>query len=122
MSATQPPSDAPFGLDPNLAAGLAYLLTWIGGIIFLVGGGTNRFVKFAAAQSLTFWILWIIAYWVLGFLSVLSHGLLFLLFPVLGLIGLGVWLWTMISAFQGKEVKLPFVSSIVESLFKSQLG
>ncbi|HVA32690.1 MAG TPA: hypothetical protein VNG31_00995, partial [Candidatus Baltobacteraceae bacterium] len=68
MSVSQPPTDAPFGLQPNVAAGLAYLLTWLGGIVFLVGGGTNKFVKWSAAQSLTFWVIFFIVYIVIPIL------------------------------------------------------
>lgn len=122
MSVSQPPSDAPFGLQPNVAAGLAYLFTWVGGIIFLVGGGTNKFVKFAAAQSLTFWIVFGIVYFVLIILTGLTHGIAGLLLLVWLLVGFVVWLWTMIMGFQGKEVKIPVVAGITESIFKGMLA
>ena len=122
MSVTQPPSDAPFGLQPNVAAGLAYLLTWLGGIIFLVGGGTNRFVKWSAAQSLTFWIIFFIGWFVIGFLAIFTHGILGLLYPVWMLIGFVVWLWTMITAFQGKEVRIPLVADVTANIFKSAVS
>jgi uncharacterized membrane protein len=121
MSVSQPPTDAPFGLQPNVAAGLAYLLTWLGGIIFLVGGGTNKFVKFAAAQSLTFWIAYWIGWWVIGFLIAMTHGLLFFLWFIWPLIGLAVWLWTFISGFQGKEVQIPVIADLTKNIFASQL-
>jgi uncharacterized membrane protein len=116
MSVSQPPSDAPFGLQPNVAAGLAYLFTWLGGIIFLVGGGTNRFVKFSAAQSLTFWIL----YWVVDIALYIVH--LWMLVPILWIIGMIVWLWTFITGFQGKEVRIPGVADIADNVFKSALS
>lgn len=123
MSVSQPPSDAPFGLEPNVAAGLAYLLTWVGGIVFLVGGGTNKFVKFAAAQSLVFWIMFcILLYVVVPILAIATHGILGILWLVLMVLGLVVWLWTFISAFQGKEVKIPIVAGITESIFKTMLA
>jgi uncharacterized membrane protein len=122
MSVTQPPKDTPFGLDQNVAAGLAYLFMLLGGIVMLAGGGTNRFVKWAACQSITLWALWWVLWWVIG---ILGHGflalLLLLVIWVLPLLGLGLWLWTFISAFQGKEVRVPFVASITESIFKSIL-
>jgi uncharacterized membrane protein len=77
----------------------------LGGIIMLVGGGTNRAVKWAAAQSITFW-----------------GGLFGLIFLALSIIGLIVWLWTSISAFQGKEVEIPVVGGLARQLFASQLG
>jgi len=122
MSVTQPPSDAPFGLQPNVAAGLAYLLAILGGIIMLVGGGTNKFVKFAAAQSITFWVSYIVVWIALDIIVVITHmyflGLLFLL---LWLVSIGVWLWTTITAFQGKEVRLPVVGDLTQNIFKSML-
>ncbi|MBV8153939.1 MAG: DUF4870 domain-containing protein [Candidatus Eremiobacteraeota bacterium] len=122
MSVTQPPTDAPFGLQPNVAAGLAYLLAILGGIIMLVGGGTNKFVKFAAAQSITFWVSYIVVWIALDIIVVITHmyflGLLFLL---LWLVSIGVWLWTTITAFQGKEVRLPVVGDLTQNIFKSML-
>ena len=123
MSVTQPPSDAPFGLDPNLAAGLAYLIPIIGGIVMLVGGGTNRFVKWAAAQSITLWVGWWVVQFVIGWLGLLLH-LWVLTMPialVLDLLGFVVWLWTFITAFQGKEVRVPVVADITDSVFKTAL-
>jgi uncharacterized membrane protein len=126
----QPQTDAPFGLQPNVAAGLAYLFGLIGGIIMLVGGGTNKFVKWAAAQSITFsggiFVLevacgiihtMIMATMGWGMASVFGF-----VFPVLGIIWFVGWLWTFISAFQGKEVELPVVAGLTRSLFASQLG
>jgi uncharacterized membrane protein len=123
MSLTQPPKDTPFGLDQNLAAGLAYLLGLIGGIIMFVGGGTNKFVKWAAAQSITMWGLLIVIHIVWTFAMGLIH-ILALLFPViwvLDLLWFVLWLWTFITAFQGKEVRLPVIAGLTESIFKAQL-
>lgn len=122
--AIQPTKDTPFGLEPNVAAGLAYLFCLVGGIVILVGGGTNRFVKWAACQSITTWGLWIVIWWVL---AMLGHAFIFwplvilasMVLPILGLI---IWLWTFITAFQGKEVRIPGIAGLTESIFKSQLG
>jgi uncharacterized membrane protein len=123
MSVTQPPSDAPFGLQPNVAAGLAYLLGIIGGIIMLVGGGTNRFVKWAAAQSIVFWVVYfILMFVVIPALGIILHGFVAILGLILWILGIVVWLWTFITAFQGKEVKIPGIAGITESIFKSMLG
>jgi len=122
MSVSQPPSDAPFGLQPNVAAGLAYLLTILGGIIMLVGGGTNKFVKFAAAQSITFWVSYIVVWIAFEVIIMITHmyflGIIFLL---LWLVSIGVWLWTTIAGFQGKEVRLPVVADLTTNIFKSML-
>jgi len=115
MAVNQPPKDTPFGLEPNIAAGLAYLFCLLGGIVMLVGGGTNRFVKWAAAQAIVIWALYII----LGFVLSLIH--LWILYPILWILALVVWVWTFISGFQGKEVRVPGVASLTDSIFKSQL-
>lgn len=115
MSVEQPPKDTPFGLDANVAAGLAYLFCLLGGLIMLLGGGTNKFVKWAAAQSITLWA----CYFVLGF--VLSFVHLYILWPILWLLALVAWVWTTVTGFQGKEVRLPGIASLTESIFKSQL-
>ena len=81
MSVTEPPKDTPFGLEPNVAAGLAYLFTLLGGIIMLVGGGTNKFVKWAAAQSITMWGL---STFVLWFVLMFIH--LWVIYPILWLL------------------------------------
>jgi uncharacterized membrane protein len=123
MSVTQPPSDTPFGLDANMAAGLAYLFGLVGGIVMLVGGGTNKFVKWAAAQSITLWGSLIAIHIVWGILTMLVHIFL-VLFPVLWLIDLlwlVLWIWTFVTGFQGKEVRVPVIAGFTESLFKSAL-
>lgn len=116
MSVTQPPKDTPFGLDQNVAAGLAYLFCLLGGIVMLVGGGTNRFVKWAAAQSITTWVIYAILWVILPFLH------LWILYPILWLLSLVVWIWTFVTAFQGKEVRVPGIASLTDSIFKSQLN
>ncbi len=116
------PKDTPFGLEPNVAAGLAYLLTWLGGIIMLVGGGTNKFVRFAAAQSIVLWVGWwivdVAVFWVI--FPMLHLWLLTVPLSMLwSVLALVLWLWTFISGFQGKEVRVPIAASITDSLFKA---
>jgi uncharacterized membrane protein len=122
---SQPPKDTPFGLEPNVAAGLAYLLGVIGGIIMLVGGGTNKFVKWAACQSITFFVCVFLIYWVLGWVFLFVGFLGGLIIPIFWLIRLGIlvgWLYLTITAFQGKEVRLPIIGNLTASVFKSALG
>lgn len=118
MSVSQPPSDTPFGLQPNVAAGLAYLFGIIGGIVMLVGGGTNTFVKWAAAQSITLWGVYIVLEFALVFLTGVVH-ILGLILPLVGLLWFVLWLWTMITAFQGKEVRVPVIADLTTNIFKT---
>jgi uncharacterized membrane protein len=122
--ATQP-TDTPFGLQPNVAAGLAYLLGIVGGIIMFVGGGTNKFVKWAAAQSITLWGSYIalsIAISIIGTLLAIIHlgALVLIIWPlwwIVGLLMFVAWLWTTITAFQGKEVRLPLIADLTTRFF-----
>ena len=128
--ATTPPKDTPFGLEPNVAAGLAYLLGIVGGIIMLVGGGTNKFVKWAAAQSITMWALYFVIYIAVMIIDVILGMIhMWALVPIIGLVVMLIglvyivlWLWTTIFAFQGKEVRLPVIADLTTKFFGSQLG
>ncbi|HET9029730.1 MAG TPA: hypothetical protein VFN49_06090 [Candidatus Aquilonibacter sp.] len=121
--ATQPTSDTPFGLEPNIAAGLAYLLGVIGGVIMLAGGGTNRFVKWAACQSITMFIVYI-ALWIVVrilFMTVILALVALPLFFVIQIAFFVAWIWTWITAFQGRDVRVPLVADLTDRIFASQL-
>lgn len=123
MSVSTPPTDAPFGLQPNVAAGLAYILGILGGIVMLVGGGTNKFVKWSAAQSITMWGIYIVLLFAINFVAGMTHiYLLSMLTPIIALVWFILWIWTSVSGFQGKEVRLPVIAGLTESLFKSAIG
>jgi uncharacterized membrane protein len=120
----QTPKDTPFGLDANIAAGLAYLLVIVGGVIMLAGGGTNRFVKWAAAQSITLWGSFFVVRYALWFASFFLHLWVITvpIFMVLWLLGIVLWLWTTVTAFQGREVRVPFIADLTQNIFRSQLA
>lgn len=118
------PKDTPFGLEPNVAAGLAYLFGLIGGIVMLAGGGTNKFVRWAAAQSIVLWVGFVIVWIVLGFLiwpmvAAGLWGVYSILHLIVNIAALAAWLWTFITAFQGREVRIPVIASITQSIFKT---
>ncbi len=122
--AIHPTQDTPFGLDQNVAAGLAYLLGPVGGIVMIVGGGTNHFVKWAAAQSITLWVTAVVLRIALSIVGSILHILILVIFPLIMLVGLlmfAAWLWTSITAFQGKEVRVPIVADLTTRLFASIL-
>ena len=126
---SQPPKDTPFGLEVNVAAGLAWLLGIVGGIIMLVGGGTNKVVRWAAAQSIVLWAAWIILWVALGIVWAMTIAVqMFALYPlfmilrlVLGLAVFVAWIVGVIGGFQGKDVRLPVIAGISESIFRSML-
>lgn len=127
----QPPMGAPagqyggstMGMQPNVAAGLSYLATWLTGIIFFLLEKQNRFVRFHAMQSILFFggisVLEIILSIVGGVFGGISGlGIMALAFSCLsGLIGLVAfvgWIVLMINGFQGKYFKLPVVGDMAE--------
>jgi uncharacterized membrane protein len=107
------------GLDPNVAALLAYLLGIIGGIVFILIEKDNKFVRFAAAQSIVLSIvMYIIMFgfpFVIGILAVATGGigsLIGLLMPLLWLGFIVVWIMLMVKAYQNQEWELPVIGKI----------
>jgi uncharacterized membrane protein len=43
------------------------------------------------------------------------------LYPILWLLSIVLWIWTTVTGFQGKEVRIPGIANLTESIFKSQL-
>jgi uncharacterized membrane protein len=104
------------GLDENLEALLAYLLTWLTGIIFYLLEKKSKFVKFHAMQStIAFLALQIVgmAVSIIPFFGVFLAG-------IIGLITIIAWLVCMIKAYQGEWFKLPVAGELVEKKIKSK--
>lgn len=101
------------GISENVAGALCYLAGFITGIIFLVIDPYNRnkFVRFHAFQSI-FTHLGLIAFSIV--FSIVTHGFGLVLFPLIGLLTLGLWIYLMVTAYQGKRVKLPLVGDLAE--------
>jgi uncharacterized membrane protein len=105
-----PPDPSSTGLDPTLAALLAYLLGFVSGLLFLVIEKRSRFVRFHAMQStVTFLALFVISF-VAGFVPVLGSLVGFLAW-VLSLV---LWILLMVKAFQGEWFRLPVVGEMAE--------
>ncbi|HTA38988.1 MAG TPA: hypothetical protein VK760_07930 [Candidatus Acidoferrales bacterium] len=116
----QTPSDAPFGLAPNVAAGLAYLLGILGGIVMLAGGGTNKTVKWAAAQSIVMWAIYIVLAVTIPVLVVVTQlSMIGFLSVIAGAIWFFGWIWTSVMAFRGVELRIPVIAGITAAIFKS---
>jgi uncharacterized membrane protein len=107
----------------NVASGLCYAPGLITGILFLVIApyNQNKVVRFNAFQSL-FLAGTATIYWILTFM--LSIGLAMISFMSLARLALSmielviwlgfflVWLYTIISTFQGKTVELPIIGRL----------
>ncbi|MBV9677245.1 MAG: hypothetical protein JO185_12990 [Acidobacteriaceae bacterium] len=99
------------GMSENVAGALCYLVGFITGIIFLVIApyNQNKFVRFHAFQSI-FTHFGIILLSTL--LSIVTHGLFILLFPLALLAIVALWIYMMVTAYQGKTVRLPLVGDL----------
>ena len=97
------------GMQPNVAALLAYAFGWITGLIFFLIEKENKFVRFHAMQSIV----------VFGGLTVLQFVLMItvvgvVLVPVVAILELVLWIVLMIKAYQGQTIKLPIAGDIAE--------
>lgn len=128
-----PQEKSAFGLEPNVAAGLAYLpvcmVHLVVSIVILAADKTNKFTRFNAIQSLLITASIIVGYIVmfvlmalfvvigaaadtpaLAFLGFLVY-IIFILFVLAMFVGLII---AMIYAFQGKTLKLPVIGNLAE--------
>jgi uncharacterized membrane protein len=111
------------GMTDNVASALCYVLGFITGIIFLILApyNQNRTVRFHAFQSI-FMNVGIIAIEIALSIVMSILGRIIGVFSLLGLvifpvIGLGcfiLWLFLIISAYQGKTIVLPIVGPLAQ--------
>ena len=98
------------GLDPNVAAALAYAIGWVSGGILLVFE-PNRFVRFHALQSTIVFgalsLAWMIA------LSVPVLGWIVAVF-VIPPVSAVLWLLLMYKAYQGERFKIAVAGDMAE--------
>jgi len=103
------------GLEPNIAAFLTYLGTWITGIIFLVLEQKNKFVRFHAAQS-------IIVFGTLGILSALLGAVPFagrFFSAAVGVLIFILWLVLMVKAYRNEFYRLPVAAELADWLLNT---
>ena len=111
------------GLDANVAALLAYLLGWIGGLIFFLIEKDSLYVKFHAMQSLllsgAFIVIYIVV-WIVTIIFAMISGLLASLVWLFSLVlffgGIAIWVIMMIKAYQGDPYKLPIIGDMAENI------
>ena len=118
------------GLDPNVAAGLAYIpfcaVNLIMSIIILVTDKTNKLARFHAMQSLLLLGATIVGYIVVVILTMIitvgaaamnmpSLSVLgFLILMVFGIAVLAAVVMACIKAFQGEMFKLPVIGDMAD--------
>jgi uncharacterized membrane protein len=98
------------GIPENIEAVLAYALGWLSGLFFLLVEKENRFVRFHAFQSLATFIVLSLA----GAMATVIPLLGILLSILLWLLGVFLWIFMMVKAYQGERFKVPAVGDFVE--------
>jgi uncharacterized membrane protein len=124
IATSNPNGPTSMGLDANIAAGLSYLFSLVGGLIFYFAEKQNRFVRFHAMQSIIFNAAWIVLFVALFIVQSILYasvilapvGLVFscVTFGLLPLALLVVAIILMVYAFQGKYYKLPVIGDYAE--------
>jgi uncharacterized membrane protein len=107
----------------NVASALCYVLGFITGIIFLVWEpySKNRAIRFHAFQSIFLSVGVIAIRIVLGILlpiSFFSLGLYAMVWMLFNLACLILWLYVLISVYQGKTVVLPVIGPLARTQAK----
>lgn len=117
-------------MDPKLAGLLAYIIPPITGIIFLLIEKTNDVVRWHAAQSIVFGVVWIVLWVVFTILSTILGTVI----PIIGwLISLVVWLvlalggfilWVvcLIKGYSGEKWRMPFLAQYADKVASSNIG
>jgi uncharacterized membrane protein len=112
-----PPPAAGTGMADNVASALCYVLGLITGILFLVLApyNQNKTIRFHAFQSIFMHVAMIAVYIVLGILVRTMLGFVgVMLFPLIGLAVFVLWVYLIISAYQGKMVVLPIIGPLAQ--------
>ena len=112
------------GLDPKVAALLAYLFGWVGGLIIYLVETKNKYARFHALQSIFLNVAVIVVYIALGIvfgivgavpgLGLAMFGLASLIYSVLGLGVLVLWIFLMVKAYQGEKYMLPVIGEMAD--------
>jgi uncharacterized membrane protein len=105
-------------LPENVAAALAYLFGWVGGLVFLLFD-RRPFVRYHAAQSVVVFaplnlLLLILGGFFLGTFLPHAGGVLLLLQRLVELVWLGMALLLMLKASSGERYRVPYAAAYAE--------
>lgn len=118
----QDPNQSSFGLAPNVAAGLAALFSWVGGLVILLGKPPQQWVRFVAVQSIVLAIAYIAVFILLAIVNmIIGMAQMWPLYAVTGIIGVIIMIAyfialiaTTIRGFQGAALRLPLLADIAD--------
>jgi len=111
----EPYGKSDISVPVQLASLASYFFPVAGGIFFLFVEKTNKLIRFHAAQSVLFWILFIILTAVAG---VLESGLLSKLISIILLIA---WIYVIYESLHKSVSKLPLIGDMAyKMIFKDE--
>jgi len=118
----QDPNQSSFGLQPNVAAGIASFFVWLGGLIILLGKPPQQWVRFVAVQAIVMFLVFFVAEIALWFITaMLGIVHLWALWPIVFLVGMVIriayfiaWIIMTVKAFQGQAQRFPFISDLAD--------
>jgi len=109
-----PTIQASGGLADNVASALCYILGLITGILFLVLAPYNKnpAIRFHAFQAIFLNVACIVVSIVLNMVLVMLH--LWALTPLVSLAILGLFIYMVVMAYQGKTIVLPVIGPLTQ--------
>ena len=116
MQEEKKPAAKSGGDNDKLMGVLAYLGILV--LVPLLAAKESKFAQYHAKQGITLFaaeIVLMVLYWVAGLAAVFTGGIGFLLFPILGLVWLGLVVLSIIgiiNAVNGEEKPLPIIGGI----------
>lgn len=113
------PADQPAGggatSDDTALAAVAYILTWLTGlIIFLVADKEDTYTRYHALQAIGFGVAVVIVSFLLQIIGFASPGILFPTFGLLGVAVIVAIILMAVKAYQGSKFRLPLIADIAE--------
>ena len=112
-----------FGLSENIAAAASYIFGPLSGIVVLVMEKENKFVRFHALQSIIWFLILMVAGWLLnavgsifGVIPLIGFIVNLALWPILSLGTLLYWVskaYLAFRAYNGASYKIPIIGEVV---------
>lgn len=111
------------GMQPNVAAALAYIFTVLTGPIILMIERDNKYVRFHAVQAILYGAVWV-SLWIIFGIAVnkiqsvptVMWIIDTLLHFVIMLGGLVILLFLIYKTYKGERIKLPILGNIAEKM------
>ncbi len=113
------------GLSFEVAIVLAYLLSWVGGLIVLVIEKENRLVRFHAMQSILLGAVvtvLLILLSIIGVVPLVGWLVSALLKPIVSLVYLVFTIVLIIAALNDRKARVPVLAELADDLLNKNLG